>query len=96
MWQTVISFINNHTPLLYLTQSLWRDEAFSVWITQDSLGEVIRRTGGDFNPPLYYILLHFWMRIFGRSEVTLRSLSLVFFIILQKKYLSPKKQSNSL
>lgn len=81
MIQTITNFLLNHTPLYYWTQSLWRDEAFSVWIAQDSLSEVIRRTSGDFNPPLYYILLHFWMRIFGRSEVTLRGMSVVFFLL---------------
>lgn len=77
----MINFLLNHTPLLYLTQSLWRDEAFSVWIAQDSLGQLIQRTSGDFNPPLYYILLHFWLQVFGKSEIALRSLSVVFFII---------------
>jgi len=81
MWQSIITFLVNHTPLLYLTQSLWRDEAFSVWIARDGFAEIIRRTSGDFNPPLYYIFLHFWMQIFGRSEVALRSLSVVFFIL---------------
>lgn len=77
----MINFLLNHTPLLYWTQSLWRDEAFSVWIAQDSLSEVIRRTGSDFNPPLYYLLLNVWMRIFARSEIALRSLSVVFFLL---------------
>ena len=81
MWQSIVVFLTNHTPLLYLTQSLWRDEAFSVWIARDSLSELIRRTSGDFNPPLYYVLLHYWMRIFGKSEIALRGLSILFFIL---------------
>lgn len=76
------NFLLNHTPLLYLTQSLWRDEAFSVWIAQDSISEVVRRTSGDFNPPLYYLLLHIWMNVFGRSEIALRLFSSVAFIAL--------------
>lgn len=81
MFQNIINFLNFHTPIFYWTQSLWRDEAFSVWIAQDSFGEIIKRTSGDFNPPLYYILLHYWMKLFGRSELMLRSLSLLFFIM---------------
>ncbi len=92
----MLNFLFNHTPLLYLTQSLWRDEAFSVWIAQDSVSEVIRRTSGDFNPPLYYVLLHFWMRLFGRSETALRSLSLVAFgLFLVVVFVFAKKLFNS-
>lgn len=92
----MINFLLNHTPLFYWTQSLWRDEAFSVWIAQDSVSEVIRRTSGDFNPPLYYLLLHFWMRLFGRSEVAMRSLSLVAFLLfLIVVYLFAKKMFRS-
>lgn len=80
MFVSILNFISNHTPLFYWTQSLWRDEAFAVWIAQDSLAEVVRRTSGDFNPPLYYLLLNVWMHVFGRSEVALRGLSVVFFL----------------
>ncbi len=76
----LINFILNNTPLFYWTQSLWRDEAFSVWIATGSAMNVIAHTSKDFNPPLYYLLLNFWMKIFGRSEIALRSLSLLFFV----------------
>lgn len=35
----------------------------------------------DTNPPLYYILLHFWTFIFGTSDWALRSLSILFTLI---------------
>ncbi|EKE13890.1 MAG: hypothetical protein ACD_12C00767G0006 [uncultured bacterium] len=41
--------------------------------------EIIFLTVKDFNPPLYYFLLHFWMKVFGSSEIALRSLSIVFY-----------------
>ncbi|MGK5095303.1 glycosyltransferase family 39 protein, partial [Deltaproteobacteria bacterium TL4] len=81
MWQNITHFLFNNTPLLYWTQSLWRDEAFSVWISQSTLAEVIQRTSGDFNPPLYYLLLNLWMKLFGNSEVALRGMSLMFSLI---------------
>ncbi len=77
-----VDFLLNHTPLLYLTQSLWRDEAFSVWVAQGSIHEVIQATSGDFNPPLYYLLLHFWMQMFGRGEIALRLSSFIAFVVL--------------
>lgn len=80
MIQNITYFLLNHTPLLYWTQSLWRDEAFSVWIARDGLIETINRTSGDFNPPLYYLLLNLWMKVFGSSEVALRGLSVMAFL----------------
>lgn len=79
--QTIINFLLNHTPLFYWTQSLWRDEAFSVWIAQGSWAEVIQRTSSDFNPPLYYLLLNIWIQLFGKGEIALRGLSVLFFLL---------------
>lgn len=59
-------------------QSLWYDEGFSVWLAQQSLPAV---TFGDFNPPLYYYLLHFWVQVVGTTEFAVRYLS-VFFGLL--------------
>lgn len=88
----VLDFLFTHTPLLYLTQSLWRDEAFSIWIVKDSIIEVVRRTSGDFNPPLYYILLHIWLRIFGNSVEALRFFSFAAFVgLISTVYFFGKK-----
>ena len=73
-------FVFTQTPLLYLTQSLWRDEAFSVMLARHSLLDIVRLSAGDFTPPLYYILLHVWMTFFGSSEIAVRLLSFVFHI----------------
>lgn len=67
------------TPLFFLTQPFWRDEAFSYFMAKKSLLEIILTTAKDFSPPLYYLVLHYWIKVFGTSEIALRSLSLVFF-----------------
>ena len=77
----MMDFLFNRTPLYFMTQSLWRDEAFSYLLAQKSIIEIIRLTAQDFNPPFYYIMLHFWIGIFGKSEIALRSLSLLFFAL---------------
>jgi len=80
-----------------LTQSLWRDEAFSVLLSLKNFGEIVSITTKDFSPPLYYFLLHLWIKIFGLGEVAVRSFSVLFLIltaintyILTKKIFSKK------
>lgn len=73
----MLDWLLTHTPLFYLVQSFWRDEAFSVLTAEKPLASVIGSL--NFEPPFYYILLHIWIRIFGESEIAARSLSLVGF-----------------
>jgi len=75
----MLQFLIQHSPLLYLTQSLWRDEAFSVLMALRPVSFIVSHV--SFEPPLYYLLLHFWIKIFGQSEIALRSLSLVAFAV---------------
>jgi len=75
----MIQYLFTKTPLFFFIQSFWRDEAFSYLLAKKSIGEIIALTAKDFNPPLYYFCLHFWIKIFGHSEIALRSLSLIFF-----------------
>jgi mannosyltransferase len=62
-------------------QSLWFDEGYTAWMASHSPGEIIRLIRADTAPPLYYLLLHGWTLLFGRSETALRSLSTVFSIL---------------
>lgn len=79
-YDRIANFLATHTPFLYLTQSLWRDEAFSVLVAEPGGLETIAITAADYNPPLYYLILNIWMKIFGSSEVSIRALSLMFFL----------------
>lgn len=63
-----------------LTQSLWRDEAFTaLMILRDPL-EIIRLTAGDATPPLHYLVLKFWANLWGDTEISLRILGVIFFL----------------
>jgi mannosyltransferase len=57
---------------------LWLDEAFSVWLGWHSVPEMLSwLVRIDQHPPLYYLLLHFWMNL-GDDAVTVRALSALF------------------
>lgn len=54
-------------------QALRGDEAFSVGFSSQSFGEMVRAMAHtEPNPPLYWILLHGWMRLAGQSELAVR------------------------
>ncbi|MBI4004706.1 glycosyltransferase family 39 protein [Candidatus Roizmanbacteria bacterium] len=75
----MFSYFFTQTPLKLFVQSFWRDEAFSYVLAQQNIIQLLVATAKDFNPPLYYIVLKFWMFIFGSSEVALRSISFLFY-----------------
>lgn len=68
--------------IVNIDQSLWLDEAISVNSARNlSVNELLTRfSPGDFHPPLYYLLLKAWISIFGASEISARSLSVLFGI----------------
>lgn len=60
-------------------ESLWLDEALSVKIACSSLIETFRIQ--DNTPPLYYLILHLWIKVFGASEFSVRFPSVVFGVL---------------
>ena len=54
---------------------LWLDEALSVNIAKLPLQQVPGALVQDGSPPLYYLLLHYWMLAFGESDFAVRALS---------------------
>lgn len=59
-----------------LGQSYWYDEAVTLGLMRSSVGAMIHALpGSESTPPLYYGIAWIWSRIFGTSEVALRSLS---------------------
>jgi uncharacterized membrane protein len=68
--------------LRFWTRSaLWLDEALTVNIASKPLGQLHALLRQDGAPPLYYFLLHFWMKLFGSSNLGVRSLSGVISVI---------------
>jgi len=60
--------------------ALWLDEALSVNIARLPLGSIPEALRHDGSPPLYYLLLHGWMQLFGTSDGAVRALSGVLSI----------------
>jgi uncharacterized membrane protein len=57
-------------------QSFWYDEAVTHGIVSGGLAHVISTVPKtESTPPLYYVLLWLWSRLFGTHEIGLRSLS---------------------
>jgi hypothetical protein len=61
--------------------ALWLDEALTVNIARRPLGQLHALLREDGAPPLYYVLLHFWMKLFGTSDLGVRSLSGVISVV---------------
>ena len=57
------------------------DESFSLYMALQSVPDLVRMLCQGDNPPLWELLLHFWVKIFGISEVAIRSLSLIFSVL---------------
>jgi len=58
--------------------ALWLDEALSLGIARLPLGELFDALRRDGSPPLYYLLLHGWIALFGEGDEAIRLLSTVF------------------
>jgi mannosyltransferase len=61
-------------------ESLWLDEATSLILAHMDLPGLVQWTAQDIHPPLYYILLHYWIVLVqyagqGQSEAIIRGLS---------------------
>jgi mannosyltransferase len=67
--------------IAFIGASLRLDEAQSLWQVSRSVGGILTVVAGDVHVPLYHILLHYWLLIFGDTIGTARLLSLFFFII---------------
>jgi len=65
----------------YLNGQFWMDEALSVGISSHSLSSIPHVLRHDGSPPLYYLILHVWMSLFGSSESVTHGMSLLFGLL---------------
>jgi mannosyltransferase len=65
--------------LINLNQSFWLDEAAQVIESARPFMDQFQ-LAADFHPPLYHVILHFWMK-FGISEIWVRILSVILGLL---------------
>ncbi len=65
----------------YTHSALWLDEALTVNRARLPFGSIAGSVKQDGAPPLYYYMLHFWMELFGQSDLATRSLSGIIGVI---------------
>ena len=60
--------------------SMWSDEWSSLRVVQQSVPAILRFVAADIHPPLYFLMLHFWLKLplGGDPVVRMRLLSVLF------------------
>ena len=65
--------------LLLANKGMWLDETFSVWVANHSVVDMLQWIIKiDQHPPLYYLLLHYWIALNGDTPYYARLLSALF------------------
>ena len=58
---------------------MWLDETFSVWLANHNVVDMLQWIVKiDQHPPLYYLLLHYWIGHYGDTPYDVRLLSVLF------------------
>jgi mannosyltransferase len=61
------------------SKGLWLDESFSIWLGSQSVVDMLQWIVKiDQHPPLYYLLLHYWIVFKGDAPGSVRLLSALF------------------
>ncbi len=77
----IIFIVAIYLRIRYLNTPLWYDEACSWYSAKQNSGIINNLINIDLqHTPIYFVLLKFWMKMFGQGEITLRILSLLFGI----------------
>ena len=80
----VLTAISAYIRTRYLSPPIgqfWEDEAITTGIASHSLSAIPGILRHDGSPPLFYMLLHVWISVFGASESATHALSVVFGLL---------------
>jgi len=71
--------LNFVLKIIYLgRQDIAMDEPFTIFYSQAGFPTLFRMLKTENNPPLFFLLVHFWIRIFGISAFSVRFLPFLF------------------
>jgi hypothetical protein len=89
--KTLQTFFNVYLPIvIFLIAFLWKfyyidsrdichDEPFTIFYAQHSFWDIVKLSANNEpNPPLFMVLLHFWIKLFGIGPTSVRFLPLIF------------------
>lgn len=81
-WLLILfTLLNLVFKFYYLAQeSIYGDEAYSIFHAQKSLAELTDVFLHDQNPPLHIVLLHFWMQTFGVTDISAKAFSVILSV----------------
>src|SRR4030065_210211 len=80
-WLVIIITLMGGGLLFFLiaNKGLWLDETLSIWVSSHSVVEMLQWIAKiDQHPPLYYLLLHYWIALNGDTPYDVRLLSALF------------------
>jgi 4-amino-4-deoxy-L-arabinose transferase-like glycosyltransferase len=60
--------------------SLWSDEFYTLWRADRPMGETLEKVKDSPFPPLYYLMMNIWVKIFGLSDFMARLPSVIFSV----------------
>lgn len=65
-------------------REMWTDEFYSLYISRQPLGEMWKAilTGADQHPPLFYLLTHYCLAVFGENQFVLRVPATLGFLLM--------------
>lgn len=65
------------------SESIWLDEAYTIEISKHGPVEIIKEIlrDNENHPPLYYSIMHYWIKLFGDSAFSVRFPSVIFGVL---------------
>ncbi len=80
-WLVIIITLTGGWLRVFLlgSKGMWLDETFSVWLANHSVVDMLQwMVKIDPHPPLYYLLLHYWIAHYGDTPYYARLFSALF------------------
>lgn len=94
----IVFFVAVVLRLLYIDTAIWYDEACSWFSAKQAFPSGIMDILLHLDlqhTPIYFFILHFWMKMFGDGEIALRGLSFLFSIAsIPLAYVIARKLAN--